>query len=114
MSTELFLIIVFIVFVPLQLIMLAIFRPSHEKNIERWAKKENLKILSAEATDRDKTSFSWFTTNKSFMFYRVRVLEASGTEKSGYLCVAGQLSPLFSQKVRTEWDDANQKSPVKF
>jgi hypothetical protein len=53
-----------------------------------------------EASNRDKTPFSWFTTNGNFKFYRFKVSDENSTEKSGYLCIAGQFSPFFPQKVR--------------
>lgn len=109
MSFELFLIIFFIVLFPLQVILLGTLRKPHEKNIEQWAKKENLKILHSEVVDRSQSPFSWFTTNYSFMFYRVRVINEKGSEKSGYLCVAGQMSPFFSEKVRPKWDQEQER-----
>lgn len=109
-TTEILLIIGVIVVSPLILVLCAVLRRSHDKNVELWAKENNFKILSLEITDREKTPFSWWTTKRSENFYRVKVLTENGAEKSGYICVAGQMSAFFTAKARAVWDDEKSTS----
>ena len=104
MDWDVFLIIAVIFLVLTANVLAVVLRNPPEKNVAQWARSENLQILSLEVTERRNTTFSWLGTNFSYMFYRVRVKNADGTEKNGYLCVAGQLSPLFAAKVRARWD----------
>lgn len=104
MSSDVWLLLGFVFFSLLAIILPVLLRSSHETNLERWAKKENLRILSIKVADREQTPFSCFNTDLSFTFRRVRVSTEDGAEKSGYVCVAGALSPFFSTKVRAKWD----------
>lgn len=105
MTWEIFIIIALIMLVLGANLYLVVTRAPPAKNIEQWAHREKLKITRIEAANRGETPFSWLETNLSYEFHHIRVLTENGAEKSGYLCVAGQLSPLFSEKVRVRWDD---------
>lgn len=109
-STDAFLLIGFIVISLLVLIIPIFFRRTHEQNVELWARENQLKILNLEFTERAKTPFSSLMTRKSENFYRIKVLTKEGVEKSGYICVSGQLSAFFTPKARAIWDSEKQIS----
>lgn len=109
-TTEILLIIGVIAIAPLFLILCAALRRTHDRNVELWAEENNLKILNMEITDREKTPFSWWTTKRSENFYRVEVLTETGARRSGFICVAGQMSAFFTPKARAIWDDEKQIS----
>lgn len=102
---ETFVITTIVVIVLLINIGLILFRNSAEGNLEKWARKNNYKIIEAQEGSGRDSPFSFFQRSQGQKFFYVKVQNENGEICNGWVKASGSFSPVFAAYAVVIWDD---------
>ena len=78
--------------------------------LRQWATANGYDLLHFEARNFRRGPLLW-KSSKNQSVYFVTVREADGRERSGWLCLGGFWSGLFSSEAQVKWMEAQDVSP---
>ncbi|MBN1402647.1 MAG: hypothetical protein JXA74_17535 [Anaerolineae bacterium] len=70
--------------------------------LEAWAEEQGYQILEANPRPLSRGLHSW--SSKGQVVYRVRIRQADGRERTGWVCCGAPLRGVFADKVEAHWD----------
>lgn len=82
-----------------------IWRMSRAQSVlEQWASQNGYEIVESERRILRRGSF-WWRTGKGQKVYRVRIVDRTGRQRSGYVRCGGMFLGMMSDAADVEWDD---------